>query len=114
VKFLLDEMYPAEAAELLRDRYGHDAVHVRDIGLGGIDDADVADFARREQGAMVAENVADFSAEEDVVLVFVPKRRLPAGGAQAAALAELLDRRAKDDPKYRTSCQSCSVEEEIC
>lgn len=39
----------------------------------------------------MTENVADFAAERDLVLVFVLKRSLAAGGGQAAALAALLD-----------------------
>jgi hypothetical protein len=38
-------------------------------------------------------------AERDVVLVFVLKKNLPAGGAQAAALAKALDRWAQDYPE---------------
>jgi len=48
---------------------------------------------------MVTENVADFAAERDVVLLFVLKKHLPAGGGQAAALARILDRWAKDSPE---------------
>jgi len=40
----------------------------------------------------------DFAAERYVVLVFVLKRNLPAGGGQAAALAKLLDRGAHGQP----------------
>jgi hypothetical protein len=47
---------------------------------------------------VVTENVADFSAERDLVLLFVRKRNLPAGGGQAAALASVLDRWAHDYP----------------
>ena len=43
------------------------------------------------------ENVADFAAERDLVLVFVLKN-LPAGGGQAAALARILDRWDRDHP----------------
>jgi hypothetical protein len=47
-------------------------------------------FSRRSD----PENVADFAAERDVVLVFVfvLKKNLPAGGGQAVALAKVLDR----------------------
>jgi hypothetical protein len=38
----------------------------------------------------VTENVADFAAERDLVLVFVLKKNLPAGGAQAAGLAAVV------------------------
>ena len=32
--FLIDEMFPAAAAEILRTKYGHDAVQVGEVGLG--------------------------------------------------------------------------------
>jgi len=96
--FLVDEMFPVAAAEILRTKYGGDAVHVTEIGLRGADDAQVAAAARAEGRAVVTENVADFAAERDLVLVFVLKRNLPAGGAQAAALARILDRWDKDHP----------------
>ena len=96
--FLVDEMFPMAAAVLLRDTYGHDAVHVTEAGLRAADDAHVAAAARAEGRAVVTENVADFWAERDVVLVFVLKKNLPAGGGQAAALAKVLDRWAQDYP----------------
>lgn len=96
--FLIDEMFPPAAAGLLRETYGHDAVHVAEAGLQAADDGQIAAVARAEGGAVVTENVADFSAERDVVLVFVLKRNLPAGGGQAAALATVLDRWAKANP----------------
>jgi hypothetical protein len=96
--FLIDEMFPAAAAECLRSTYGHDAVHVAEVGLRAADDVQVAALARAEGRAVVTENVADFAAERDVVLVFVLKKNLPAGGGQAAALARLLDRWAKNSP----------------
>jgi hypothetical protein len=99
VRFLLDEMYPPEAAARLRDRHGHDAVHVTEVGLRATDDAVIAGVARAEGRTMVTENVAHFAAERDLVLVFVPKRKLPAGGGQGAALADLLDRWAQDHPQ---------------
>jgi hypothetical protein len=96
--FLIDEMFPMAAAMLLRDTYGHDAVHVTEAGLRAAEDAQVAAVARGEGRAVVTENVADFAAERDVVLVFVLKKNLPAGGGQAAALAKLLDRWAQEHP----------------
>jgi hypothetical protein len=96
--FLIDEMFPVAAAELLRDTDGQDAVHVGEVGLRAADDAQVAATARAESRAVVTENVADFAAERDVVLVFVLKRNLPAGGGQAAALARILDRWTQDFP----------------
>ena len=97
--FLVDEMFPMAAAVLLRDSYDHDAVHVAEVGLRGADDAQVAARARAEGRAVVTENVVDFSAERDVVLVFVLKKNLPAGGGQAAALAKILDRWAQTYPE---------------
>jgi hypothetical protein len=49
--------------------------------------------------AVVTENVVDFAAERDVVLVFVLKENLPAGGGQAAALAKALDHWVADHPE---------------
>jgi hypothetical protein len=95
---LIDEMFPAAAAALLRDSCGHDAVHVAEAGRRAAEDADVAAAARAEGRAVVTENVADFSAERDVVLVFVLKKNLPAGGAMAAGLAKILDNWARDYP----------------
>jgi len=91
-------MFPTATAVLLRDTYGHNAVHVVEVGLRGADDAQVAATARAEGRAVVTENVADFAAERDVVLVFVLKKSLPTGGGQAAALAKVLDRWAEDHP----------------
>lgn len=96
--FLVDEMFPSAVAKLLRDTYGHDAVHVTEIGLRAAEDVQVAAVARADGRAVVTENVADFSPERDVVLVFALKRNLPAGGGQAAALARILDRWAHDYP----------------
>ena len=96
--FLIDEMFPIATAALLRDTYGHDAVHVTEAGLRAAEDAQVAAVARGEGRAVVTENVADFAAERDVVLVFLLKKNLPSGGGQAAALAKVLDRWAQEHP----------------
>lgn len=89
--FLVDEMFPIAAAALLRDPYGHDAVHVAEVGLHATEDAQVAAAARATGRAVVTENVADFAGERDVVVVFVLKENLPAGGGQATALAKVFD-----------------------
>ena len=96
--FLIDEMFLVATAELLRARHGRDAVHVAQVGLRAADDTQVAAVARAQGRAVVTENVADFAAERDLVLVFVLKKNLPAGGGQAAALARILDRWAHDSP----------------
>ncbi len=98
-KFLIDEMFPPATAALLRDTYGHDAVHVGEIGLTAADDTLVAATARTDGRAVVTENVADFAAERDTVLIFVLKRNLPPGRAQATGLAAMLDRWASDNPE---------------
>ena len=59
MRFLLDEMYGEQMVELLA-RYGHDAVHVRAIGLGGAPDADVLAAAVAEDRTLVTENAVDF------------------------------------------------------
>jgi len=96
--FLLDEMFPPAVAALLREKYGHDAVHVSEVGLQAADDAQVAAAGRAEGRAVVTENVADYAAERDLALLFVLKKNLPPGGGQAAALANALDRWASDKP----------------
>ncbi len=96
--FLIDEMFPPAAAALLREKYGHDAVHVSEVGLQAADDSVVAATGRAEGRAVVTENVADDVTERDLVLVFVLKKNLPPGGGQAAALAKALDRWAHDQP----------------
>lgn len=96
--FLIDEMFPPGAAGPLRDKYGHDATHVTEAGLRGAADSQVAAAARADGGAVVTENVADYVAERDVVLVFVLTKNLPAGEGQAAALAAILDNWAKENP----------------
>jgi Domain of unknown function (DUF5615) len=95
---IIDEMFPTAAAQVLRDHYGRDAVHVAEVGLRATDDAAIARHARAEGRAVVTENVADFAAEEDLVLVVVLQKNLPSGGAQAAALAGVLDRWIKTNP----------------
>ncbi len=99
----MDEMFPTAVARLLRagrdDLDEHDAVHVREVGLGGSPDNVVAEVARLERRALVTENVADFAHERDMVLVCIRKRDLPPGGAQAAGLAALLDRWSRDNAR---------------
>jgi hypothetical protein len=97
--FLIDEMFPQAAATLLREKYGHDAVHATEAGLQGADDAQVAAVARAQGRAVVTENVADFAGEREVVLLFMLKKHLPSGSAQAGALASILDRWAQEHPE---------------
>ena len=98
MRFLIDEMFPSSTAARLRG-LDHDAVHVREVGLGATEDATIADTARAERRAIVTGNVADFASERDVVLVFVLKESLPAGGGQSAGLARRLDAWATANPE---------------
>lgn len=97
-RFLLDEMFPPSAAQMLREQSDDDAMHVHEAGLRGTDDAGVAALARAQGSVLVTENVADFAAERDVVLVFALKRNLPPGDGQAKGLAVILDRWAAANP----------------
>ncbi|MGH9191104.1 MAG: DUF5615 family PIN-like protein [Acidimicrobiales bacterium] len=98
IGLIIDEMFPTAAARVLRAQYGRDALHVAEVGMRATDDAAIARHARAEGRAVVTENVADFADEEDLVLVVVLKRNLPSGGAQATALADVLDRWIGTDP----------------
>lgn len=98
IGFLIDEMFPPAVATVLRETCGRDAMHVSEAGLRGADDSQVADTARSESRAVVTENVSDFAAELNVVVVFVLQKNLPAGGGQAAALAAAVDGWAHDQP----------------
>ncbi len=60
MKLLLDEMYPADLAEALRN-VGIDACTVVELGLGGGSDPDVFAAAIEQGRAVLTENVADFT-----------------------------------------------------
>lgn len=53
MKFIVDENLPPQLAEWLRRR-GHDAVHVRDIGLAGGPDKSIAERARRGDAIIIS------------------------------------------------------------
>jgi predicted nuclease of predicted toxin-antitoxin system len=100
VRFLVDGMFPASVCALLVDQ-GHDAVHVRDRGLDGRPDAEVAILAAREDRALVTKNAKDFAAERDLVVVCVLKPRLPARGMAAGLAAMLTSWAAANPDPYR-------------
>lgn len=56
MRLLLDMNLPPQIAEQLR-RGGHDAVHVRDIGLGQVQDADVFARAAAEQRIVITHDL---------------------------------------------------------
>jgi len=107
VRWLLDEMLPPRAAELLRD-LGHDAVSVLALGLAATADEIVYDLAVRERRIMVTENFADYAIvlrERQVLgracvpIVFVRKVDLPRRGALAGHLVERLVAWADANPE---------------
>jgi predicted nuclease of predicted toxin-antitoxin system len=52
VRFLVDASLPRSAAGAIR-ALGHEAIDVRDIGLGGATDETIADHARRNKAALI-------------------------------------------------------------
>lgn len=52
MRFLIDANMPRSAAELLK-RYNHEAVDVRDIGMGAAADSDIAIYAQQKGLAVV-------------------------------------------------------------
>ncbi|MDQ2792208.1 MAG: DUF5615 family PIN-like protein [Actinomycetota bacterium] len=97
MRFLIDEMFPPETCPRLIER-GHDAVGVRDLGVNARPDWEVAAAAGREDRALVTENVKDFAAEHDIIVVCVLKSHLPQHG-MGAHLAAALDQWAAANPK---------------
>jgi predicted nuclease of predicted toxin-antitoxin system len=101
VKFLVDEMFSPAVARHLTD-LGHDAQHVRDLGLAGHTDDEVFARATAEDRVIVTENAGDFVALLDAAtsrgivtppVVLALKRTLPAeAGAMANELASRLAR----------------------
>ncbi|CAN5798252.1 hypothetical protein BH20ACT6_BH20ACT6_05180 [soil metagenome] len=107
MRFLIDEMFSPAVARHLTE-LGHDALHVRDVGLSGRTDDEVFDRATAEDRTVVTENAVDFvallNAATSAGLVTAPvvltlKRTLPAdAGAMAHELAERLARWADNHP----------------
>ena len=59
MRFLLDANMPRSAVGAVQ-RLGHEALDVRDIGLGGADDAQIAAYAKEHKFALVTRDF-DFS-----------------------------------------------------
>jgi predicted nuclease of predicted toxin-antitoxin system len=107
VRFLIDEMFSPAVARHLTD-LGHDAQHVRDIGLAGRTDDEVFDRATVEDRVVVTENAVDFVALLEAAgstgaatppVVLALKHTLPAdAGAMANELARRLARWADNHP----------------
>ena len=59
MRFLLDANMPRSAAEAVQ-QYGHEAIDVRDVGMGGADDAQIAAYAKEHKLTLVTRDF-DFS-----------------------------------------------------
>ena len=99
-------MFPPSTADELR-RLGHDAICVAASELAGADDDLVYEISVVEQRTVVTENVKDFArlldqrllnGEPVVAVVCVLKRRFSPIAAIGPALANRLDRWARDNP----------------
>lgn len=90
-------MFPSAACSLLAE-LGHDAVHVRELGLEARPDSEVATAASGSGRVLVTENVKDFAAEHDLVVLCVLTSRL-AGGGMARRLADIAHRWATKEPE---------------
>ncbi len=77
---------------------GHEAVHVKHLGLDARPDREIAAAAGRENRALVTENVKDFAGEHDIIVVCVLKAHLTPGGMDAH-LAAVLDQWAAAHPE---------------
>jgi predicted nuclease of predicted toxin-antitoxin system len=55
VRFVVDAQLPPDLARFLREQ-GHEARHVREIGLRNADDRDIWDYALRERAAVVTKD----------------------------------------------------------
>lgn len=111
MKLLLDEMYPARLAQMLRER-GADAEAVDERSpLRGLADGELLVVAAREGRALVSENVADFmrlygewgadaSLRHTGIVIALSSRfsRTPAGyEVLVDSLVELCARRPEDE-----------------
>ena len=92
MRFLIDEDLPRSTDSLFR-RYGHDAVDVRDVGLRGAADSEIAAYARRN-GLRLVTGDFDFSdirvyppADCPGIVVVSPDPK----GATAQAILGLLE-----------------------
>jgi len=107
VRFLIDEMFSPAVARHLTD-LGHDAQHVRDVGLAGRTDDEVLDRATADNRVVVTGNAVDFVAVLDAAVgagavtppvVLALTRTLPADScAMTNELATRLARWADNHP----------------
>jgi predicted nuclease of predicted toxin-antitoxin system len=78
LRFITDEDVPRSTARVLRDA-GFDAVDVRDVGLRGKSDAEVFEFAQRENRLMITcdmgfSNILNFPPSENhgILVIRIP------------------------------------------
>jgi predicted nuclease of predicted toxin-antitoxin system len=89
MKVLLDQGLPRSAAKLLRDA-GTDAVHTAECGLATATDAEILEYARREDRFVVTLD-ADFHAILVLCHAVVPSViRIRIEGLRAEALVNLV------------------------
>lgn len=102
-------MYGAAVAELLRTR-DLDAVHVRDVGLGGASDSEVLGWAIEDDRIVVTDNIGDFEllvagqreAGELVPVVIVRRTGLGTGGNLHTRVTDIITRWCQQNPEpYR-------------
>ncbi len=113
MRLLIDEMFPAQVAAVLRQRHGVDAISVRERpDLAGRADLEVFAAAQGEGRALVTENVRDFrpiareweaSGRVHTALVLTSNRRFPRArratlGRLIAALAKLASDAVSREP----------------
>ena len=106
MRWMLDEMLPHAAAQILNER-GHDAVCVTNTALRSARDEDVYSAAVAQDRIVVTEDESDYArilrqaldAGAPVVpVVVVRKNRFPRGGAMPHGLADALDRWSQQVP----------------
>jgi len=100
-RFVLDEDVPRSLAVALRQA-GHDAARVQEVGLKGATDAEVFDFARSRQAALITADVdlADARALGEKRHYGLVLLRMPSEMSASAATAEamrLLERISEED-----------------
>ena len=86
--FLVDASLPRATGDVIR-AYGHQAIDVRDIGLGTASDQDIADHARQHQLALVTAdqdfgNVLTFPPADYAGIIVI---RSPDGATTSTVLA---------------------------
>lgn len=106
MRWLLDEMLPRLAVDVLNER-GHDAVSVVDMDIRGASDSTVYASAVEQDRIVVTEDEGDFerilmqafaTGAAVVPVVVVRKARFGRGGSMLYRLAEALHRWSVDNP----------------